>query len=107
MKSYILTISLLSFVFSSKAQSCSYSFNGALSIENKLEIERQLISIPGIKAGKVRYKEDLQRGEILIDLMELDENRTEGSNQEYSPVNIKSLLIQSGLEPLDYRTFNQ
>lgn len=72
-----------------------------------MKIENDCNSIIGVQSAKVRYKEDLERGEILFDLVELDENKTEGSNQEFSPVAIKTLLIENGLEPLDYRTINK
>lgn len=107
MKGKLIGGILFCFAFAAYGQDAAYSFKGHLDQALILKIENDCKSITGVKSAKVRYKEDSERGEILIDLIDLDNNRTEGSNQVYSPIDIKALLVSNGLEPLDYRSINQ
>lgn len=107
MKRKLITGLLVFYAFTSYGQDAAYSFKGHLDQGTLSKLENDCRLIVGVKSAKVRYKEDSERGEILFDLVELGETRTEGSNQDFSPVDIKTLIIESGLEPLDYRTINK
>lgn len=61
-----LLIASIACSFFSYGQTYSYTFEGALSPENLTHFEHELNETDHIHAVKVRYKTDLQRGEVFL-----------------------------------------
>lgn len=89
---------LTSFLFS---QSYSYSFDGELSSEKQIELSNAVLKVNDISSCDLKYKPDSKKGEIIFYVKE-SEIRSESSN-EFSPVQIKGILIEYQLSPLDFR----
>lgn len=83
------------------SQNFAYSFQGSLSIEDQNRITKEVLDVRGISTCEMKYKNDSQRGELLFYVKE-EEIRSE-SPEEFSPVQIKEILIQFQLSPIDFR----
>ena len=95
MKKILLLGAFAFAVLNASAQDYSYSFQGEISDFEK--IESALLALPEVEKVKVRIKEGQKVGEILFFL-----GRKESSpeNQDgFSPVDVKRILIESGLQP--------
>jgi len=98
---FLLTYSFIAFSGSLFSQNYAYSFNGSLTIDEQNELIKDLLEIPFISSAELRYKSDSKRGEIYFFVKE-DEIRSESSS-EFTPVEIKGIIIENNLEPLDFR----
>lgn len=83
------------------AQNFAYSFKGSMTQERQEQLIKNISSIPLVSNCKIKFKSDSNRGDVLIYVTETI-NRSE-SDIEFSPVQIKSILIEEGLEPMDFR----
>lgn len=92
--------------FTSYGQTYSYSFNGNLSNESVILLNEAGLKMNQIEEFKIRYKEDSHRGEVLIVIDPSSEQRAEADNQ-FSTIELKSLLIEFGLEPISFHKINQ
>ncbi len=93
------------FAFAAYGQTYSYSFEGNID-QNSIElIQKSGIQLNQVEQFKVRYKEDSERGELLIVITKSSENRAESDNQ-FNVVEVKSLLINHGLSPLNVIKLN-
>jgi hypothetical protein len=84
------------------AQDYSYSFSGKISEEQQQKIIASIENTPGVESCKMKYKNDSERGELLIEEKEVTERSEDQSL--FSPTTIKSILIESNLQPLDFRS---
>lgn len=89
------------------SQSFSYSFSGKLNSSKIEKIKKKCTAISSISKAKFKYKEDSERGELIIIL---DKNqkalRPEADNQ-FSPIEIKKLMIDNKLSPLSFRKISE
>lgn len=92
---------------SAYGQSYSYSFNGELDIEDINAIEKECAQLTEVKWAKCRYKSDRMAGELLIEIkpVEMEDHREDKS--QFSPIEVKMLLIARNLEPLDFRSIKK
>lgn len=93
------------FAFTAYGQTYSYSFEGNLNQNSIEEIQKSGVQLNQVEQFKVRYKEDSERGEVLIVLTKESERRAEEDNQ-FNVVEVKSLLINHGLSPLNFIKLN-
>lgn len=84
------------------SQDYSYSFSGKLTEEQQQTIISQILESPGVESCKMKYKTDSERGEILIDVT--DQTLRSEDQSLFSPSSVKSILIGSDLQPLDFRS---
>lgn len=82
------------------AQKCSYSFNGNISLEQQGQLIKEIKLLPNVESCSIIYKEDIQKGQLLFELIQNVE-RSENENP-FSPVFVKELLIDTNLEPLEF-----
>ncbi len=107
MKKFILTIVAVLFHLLSFGQMSAYSFEGTLSIEQKEALEMRCMNLDGIRSVKCRYKEDQLSGELVFDLAKTSEKRGEADQTSFSPADIKAILLEFQLTPLDYHPLNR
>lgn len=88
------------------SQDISYSFEGQLDQSSVTKLEKDCASIFGIQSTKVKYKEDAQKGEIIIFLDETNNRRAEADHQ-FKATDIKKLILNSGLTPIEFRTLKK
>ncbi len=102
----ITLILLFSVLFGTQlfAQSYSYSFEGNLTPDQLTELESKCRAIPHLSACKIKYKPEANKGEIIV-RTDTSEERREKS-ELFSPLDVKSLLMQNGLIPLDFTLLN-
>jgi hypothetical protein len=86
------------------AQSYSYSFEGYLTPNQLIELESDCKKILHLEACKVKYKPESNKGEIIF-RTDSPEERSEKS-ETFTPIDVKSLLLNSGLTPLDFTLLN-
>ncbi|MDG1333388.1 MAG: hypothetical protein P8P74_13715 [Crocinitomicaceae bacterium] len=86
------------------AQSYSYSFEGNLTSDQLIELESECKRIPHLEACKVKYKPESNRGELIF-RTDSREDRSEKS-ESFTPIDVKSLLLNNGLTPLDFAPLN-
>jgi len=107
MRNFYIAIAFVFCHFVSLGQRASYGFTGKISLEERLSLEAKALEIPGIRSIKCRYKEDSERGELILELHEADKGqRAEDDIQPFSPVNLKQLLLEFNLTPVDYILLN-
>lgn len=94
MKHILLCVCLCSF-FSAFSQDFTYSFRGEISDTDLLE--SKLLALPDVGAVKFRYKQEKMVGEILLFLKE--KNLSRENEENFSPVEVKKILIDAGLQP--------
>lgn len=98
---FYLTLFLL-FSITAYSQNYSYSFEGELNQSTLLEIEKRCLDMKEVSSAKVKYKEDVQKGEILIELFVDDKKRAEADNR-FKAVDIKKILLDLNLNPGEFR----
>lgn len=102
MKNIFYLTLLLLFSSTVYSQNYSYSFEGELNQTTLLEIEKRCLDMKEVSSAKVKYKEDVQKGEILIELFVDDKKRAEADDR-FKAVDIKRILLDLNLNPGEFR----
>lgn len=102
MKKILFTFFILLLNYNSFAQTFAYSFEGTLTPENFKNFEMEFLSIKGVQTIEFRLKPEPQRGEIIFST-ELPSSKDEDPDLQFTPSDIKQLLIRYSLNPLDFR----
>lgn len=102
MKKLISLTFFLAFFTSAYSQDFIYSFDGQLDQASINKLESDCANITAIRSAKVKYKEDSQKGEIMLFLVVNENPRAELDNQ-FNATDIKKILIDSGLAPGEFR----
>lgn len=89
-----------------KAQSYSYGFQGPANANQISELEKKCSVLPDVNSCKVRYKDPEEKGELIIELKYTGENRAE-TRDGFNPAEVKRLLLEMGLNPLELRQINK
>ncbi len=100
MRKNLLLITLL-FSLNGFSQTYSYGFKGALDQEQHKTLEAYCQSLDYVDWIKINYKEDSKKGEIIIQLADMREERAE-NDSDFSPIDVKRKLTELGLEPLSF-----
>ena len=90
------TFMLLSLV--AYGQTYSYPFKGNMDTELIQKLEQEAAQIKHVQWAKCRYKEDSKGGELIINIAPAAPQNNE-IRDEFSPVDVKRLLIDNNLEP--------
>lgn len=101
MRTLLASASIFLFSCLSFGQSASYGFEGALDPAQREQLETRCAAITGVSWVKCRYKDDLLRGELLIEPTPA-RSHAEADQDHFSPVFVKQLLLEFGLQPLEY-----
>jgi hypothetical protein len=101
MKKILFTFFLL-LSYNSFAQTFAYSFEGTLIPEHFKNFEMEFLSIKGVHTIEFRLKTEQQRGEIIFST-ELPSSKDEDPDSQFTPSDVKQLLIRYSLNPLDFR----
>lgn len=99
MKLVSLTFCFLVTAFTALSQNYAYSFEGELSTKQITELEAEIKNIKTVSSCKIKMK-DAFKGQVYIEISP-ESQRAEGSSQ-FSPVDIKKLLISKDLMPLNF-----
>ena len=102
MKKLISLTFFLALFSTAYSQDFSYSFDGQLDQASINKLESDCVNITTISSAKVKYKEDAQKGEIILFLV-VNENTRSELDDQFSPTDIKKILINSGLAPGEFR----
>ena len=102
MKKLISLTFFLALSSTAYSQDFSYSFDGQLDQTSINKLESDCANITTIRSAKVKFKEDAQKGEIILFLLVNENSRAELDDQ-FSPIAIKKILIDSGLTPGEFR----
>lgn len=86
------------------AQSYTYSFEGSLTPDQLIALEADCMKIAHLRSCKIKYKEEANRGELIFRTYS-PEDRKEKS-ESFSPIDVKSLLLNNGLTPLEFTLLN-
>jgi hypothetical protein len=86
------------------AQTHSYTFHGALNPEKQKTIQRELLDLK-IQQVTFHYKSEISAGQILFTVPET--NQTGENEPNWSPVDIKKILISYGLEPGEFNSLKE
>lgn len=105
LKNLLLVLAtLIGFATYSSAQVYSYGFEGKIQDSQVDALLSSFEKIEGVKEVKIRYKEDANRGEIIIfTILETDLRNP----YPFSPVKVKNILLENGLNPLEFREISQ
>ncbi len=99
----IVTI-LIGFASYSSAQAYSYGFEGEIKDSNIDGLLSSFEKIDGVQEVKIRYKEETKRGEIILFT---NSNVDPRNPHPFSPVKVKTILLESNLKPLEFREISQ
>jgi len=102
MKKLLVITFILAFVSMAHSQSFSYSFDGHLDLASLNKLEKDCAKLTAVQSTKVKYKEDVQKGELIIVLKQTEDQRAELDNP-FKVTDIKQIIIDSGLTPGDFR----
>jgi hypothetical protein len=100
MKNSLLLLFIFLCTFTGFSQSYSYSFEGVLDSEELSSLQEKCQGIPYVETCKVQYKVEKGGGEIKFRVTSA-EDRPEASEQ-FSPIDMKRVLIEAKLMPLDF-----
>lgn len=102
----IFSLTLFLLLFSAAfSQNYSYSFDGELNQSTLSEIESKCLKFEFVSSAKIRYKEDTQKGELLIHLIIKGDKRAESDGQ-FKATDIKQIFLDSNLNPGEFRKLN-
>ncbi len=100
-----LIIILLGVLFTSTCygQTYIYTFEGEIDPFLITEMEHECAKLASISTVKIKYKAESMRGEMFIILdSEMKEKRGSADDQ-FSPKELKSFLLDRNLSPLSFR----
>lgn len=83
------------------AQTYAYSFEGNLTQEKQIELTEKISHLVAVTGVKLKIKAEQNSGEFIIIVDPLP-NRGE-NDHPFSPISVKELFIQNGLQPLQFR----
>lgn len=102
---FILIVGILfGAICSSFGQNYSYSFEGNLTPELQDNLSRDLQLVEGVSSVKFKFKPDSQRGELIL-FVNVEKERAE-EDLSFSPITVKSILLEYGFTPLDFIQLN-
>ena len=101
---FSLTLFLLLFS-TAYAQNYSYSFDGELDQAAITKIENKCSKFESVTSTKIKYKEDAQKGELLISLKTKSDKRAEADGQ-FKATDIKKIFLEANLIPGEFRKLN-
>jgi hypothetical protein len=102
MKKLLFVTLFLALFPTAYSQNISYSFEGQLDQSSINKLEENCYKLQSVQSAKVKYKEDSQKGEIIIVLIVKEGQRAEEDNQ-FKATDIKGILIDSNLTPGEFR----
>lgn len=88
------------------SQTYSYGFNGAIDSEQRTRLENSCTALPDVKSCKIRYKEADYKGELIIVISPIVKEGEEG-RESFSPIDVKRILLDQGLQPLEFRSIDK
>ena len=106
MKKIAILICLLATSIIGYSQTFSYTFTGKLSVEQLSNIESKCSQLNRVASAKIKYKEDRERGELLIVLVKSDQPQRAEADDQFSAIDVKHLLLNEQLSPLNFRKLN-
>ena len=102
----LLLLGLLASNFSF-SQTFVYSFSGELNPSKILNLEKQCENIVSIEKAKFKYKEDSERGELILILKENQKSLRAEADNQFSPIDIKKIMIDNNLSPISFRKISE
>ena len=101
----ITTLLLLGLLASnySFGQTFVFTFTGNLDVEKIQNLEQQCSKSESVSKAKFKYKEDSERGELIIILEEKQESLRPEADNQFSPIEIKKIMIDNNLSLLSFR----
>lgn len=94
----LLLSSLCAFCFfQSNAQNYSYSFEGNLSTEQIVELEKSINALNGIEYCKIAVKSEMN-GEVFLYIA----SKSRENESEFSAADVKNILHQFNLTPKEF-----
>jgi hypothetical protein len=105
----ITTLFLLGLMASnfSFSQTFSYSFSGELNASKIVKIEKKCKNIASVANAKFKYKEDSERGELILILEENQKSLRAEADNQFSPSDIKTIMIDNNLSPISFRKISE
>ena len=102
----LLLLGLLASNFSF-SQTFVYSFSGKLNPSKILNLEKQCENIVSIEKAKFKYKEDSERGELILILKENQKSLRAEADDQFSPIDIKKIMLDNNLSPISFRKISE
>ena len=102
----LLLLGLLASNFS-YSQTFSYTFKGGLNASVIEQIEKDCTKINSVSVTKLKYKEDSERGEIIIVLKDNQKSLRPEADNQFSPIDIKRIILDNNLSPLTFRKISE
>ena len=65
----------------------------------KSQLLKVALKLPGVKSCKIKYKSEKNAGELILNIAQ--PAKAEGE-EGFSPINLKAVLIELQLEPLNF-----
>jgi len=85
------------------SQNYSYSFSGEMDISQISNYEKECMKFNQVKAVKIKYKPDSQKGEVIIVTKEIPKDQRREGMVLFQPTDIKKFLISKGLTPMNFK----
>jgi len=99
MKSILFVLLFCVITQSLFAQSYSYSFEGIADPSILNQIEKNVLMLPDVSSCKLKIKDGTDKAELFIFLKKKDASEVGIS---FSPIDVKNIIIELGLSPLNF-----
>ena len=103
MKRILILLSFAFWALNGYGQTYAYSFEGDLTPTKITDLENSCSDLEGIGIVKIKYKDDSNRGEFIVQIDKSAINKRGAEDGQFSASDLKSFIINSGLSPLEFR----
>jgi hypothetical protein len=100
MKNSLLLLFAFLCTFTAFSQNYSYSFEGSLSSDELHSLQVKCDAIPFVSTCKIQYKIEAGRGEVKFRVLSAKERPDK--SEQFSPIDMKRVLIEAKVQPLDF-----
>lgn len=87
-------------------QTYSYSFSGKIESESGNALTVQCAALPEVHSCKLRYKDNEEKGELILEVNIVKKEGSEGA-PDFSPIEVKRILIEMGLSPVSFNKISK
>jgi len=103
MKTFIALLFTICLSFVSYSQTYVMTFEGSIDPFSITQLEQKCSQIDRISSTKIKYKAESNKGELFFTLSPLAKELVGEERDDFSPIPVKTFLLENNLYPLSFR----
>ncbi len=103
MKTFIALSFTLCLSFVSYSQTYVMTFEGSVDPFSISQLEQKCSQLERIQSTKIKYKVEANKGELIFTLSPLAKELKGEERDDFSPIPVKTFLLENNLSPLSFR----